>query len=250
MRLLLSTFITGNDRDVFPPLLQLMDTYQDPFNGNPNSGMTTIKWILSHMRYVLDGFKHSLSSNMRALVNSIIDLIYQFRNSKEKSGDGWEALFVLTLLIRAVSGHLRCDLLPSYSRSDQDLSVSYNTLCSNLTSIKTLDQLLEQIQRPKTYPHISIYYPNHAQFEQYDVVVFSYDDANTCFSQGFQLKEGNSVPGSHPSSRLDASYVIRGNASTSVGSTMWHLATDEQLKEFFGESGQNWTPSIWRILDR
>ena len=67
----------------------------------------------------------TLSADLKMVLSKIVALFSRFVNAKESSGDGWEALFQIVLLIRAVSNEFDDTILPldCFGR----YSVSYNS---------------------------------------------------------------------------------------------------------------------------
>ena len=100
---LLRSFLTGESMHVMTPLLQLMNT----------AGEGKVRWIPFHMMEVLKLFAYvfestsSISQNLR----DIDGLFDGFCKAKESSGDAWEFLFVISLIIRSLTAE-SSDILP------------------------------------------------------------------------------------------------------------------------------------------
>ena len=60
--------------------------------------------------------------------------------------------------------------------------------------ITTLDQLIGGLVDPIAYPHVAVYYPPHARFEAYDLIVVLHQALGKRRIYGYQLKEGREIP--------------------------------------------------------
>ena len=245
MKRLLQSFLDGNKVKVLPPLLQLMDTGED--------GKVT--WIPYHMTVALDVFgqNENLSHSMRLGLGHLVKHLEQFRDSKEASGDGWEALFVSTLLIRALSGKFDTTCFSLETEDFKDCTVSFNRGMSGSGShlIKSVDEFVGQIKEPDSYPHIGIFYPRHASFEEVDVIVAAWREKGDQVLYGYQLKEGKALPQNEPNALFDSCWVIRGDAPRNGKEVRhWVPFNASDVNEFFGYSGAQWTPTRWRELNK
>lgn len=249
IKCLLSTFITGDSDSVPPPLLLLMDTFGRDLK-------FVVKWIPFHMAAALKYFSSQgeCSPSVVSLLFNISTLFDRFMNAKGSSGDVWEALFVLTILIRCLSGEFDECLLPFPAAAN--LTVTYNELLNfnicQYGDMKTLSQLRQMIPKPHSgiTNHIIVYYPYHVQFERYDVIVAFYDKYGTRMLYGYQLKEGRAVADKKPDREMTKCIVVRGNAADQARIiNNWHVASEKEINTFFGVSGQSWTHSArkkWR----
>ena len=249
IRNLMSSFITGNYRVIPSPLLQLMDTLRE----GPD---LHVRWIPYHMLGLFDRLLYSQIDDLtKRNIQKIIELYQSIPRAKYYSGDAWESLFVIGLLIRCMANDFETSLLPILSDYDYALSFSVS-LNENLEIVnktfghmKTCDALIDKMKIPHQLPHISIYYPTHAQFQDYDVIVAVYRSANHRQLYGYQLKEGKGFPTAEASTLLTKSFVIRGDAGSEPQCIRgWHIASANEIDEFFGESGRNWTPMKWKEL--
>jgi hypothetical protein len=133
-------------------------------------------------------------------------------------------------------------------------TVSYNGFFSgDITTVIDVDEFLEQICFPTTYPHISIYYPLNALFQVYDAIVVAHKTNDNRDIFGFQLKEGKALPESEPAKAFGKSYVIRGkaharNSKPSASFSQWIIPTEPEIKQFYGVSGEKWVPREWEKL--
>jgi hypothetical protein len=241
---LLATFITGKHEYVPTPLLPLMDTMRE-------RSSFVVRWIPYHMMEVLSIFAELLDQNLKSLIHVIVDLFNNFKNAKDYSGEGWEALFVISLLIRSITKEFDTALFPPLGRQ-LNVNVSYNNPFKGEVTfgeIKKVDDFIKSLSEPERFPHIAIYWPTHAQFEHYDVIVAVYTGNSNRQLYGYQLKEGKNLGNAEVSPLFTKSFVIRGD-STMKSSTIrgWYVANTKEISEFFGESGRNWTPMRWKEL--
>jgi hypothetical protein len=182
VRRLLTTFISGDKIDVPPLLLPLMNTVKD----------SKVRWIPCHMMEVLRKISSRLPLELGTSVNYFDFLFKKFMTSDEKSGKAWECLFVIALLIRALAKKPD-DVLLKCDRS-RDYSVSINsplTEDEDFSAIKTVDELLANITLPDHLPHIAIYFPSHASFTPYDVILCKFSKIGKKLFYGYQLNEGS-----------------------------------------------------------
>ena len=99
---LLRSFLTGESMLVMTPLLRLMNT----------AGEGKVRWIPFHMMEVLKLFAYVLStSSISRNLMDIVGLFDGFCKAKESSGDAWEFLFVISLIIRSLTAE-SSDILP------------------------------------------------------------------------------------------------------------------------------------------
>jgi len=246
---LLGTFINGRIKDVLTPLLPLMDTTKD---GQTNQ----VLWIPFHILGVLQRFRSIVSRKLGNLLSQIERLFSRFKDSKHQSGDGWEALFVIALLVRSITEQFD-SLLPLESMMSQSIQaeVSYNALFDQSSmafqDVTTMDEFLKRIEEPQQFPCIAIYYFSNASFEDYDVVVAAYDKNKKRELYAYQLREGKKNPKSKNAAQLRESFVIRGQPpQTDNTSKGWTVVSEQRISDFFGVSGRNWTPSKWKELNQ
>jgi len=231
----LHSFISGNVEAVDPALLRYFDVTE----------RGEVSWIMHHLFQLLNKLRESvsLSSDMRAYAQLLYDLLHQFKESKNESGDNFEAMFVFVFLIHAMTGRLHSFLMPGFTTAQ----VSYND-CINPSSKKDLDtvQTFEELDAivaaPPSYPHISIYWPKHDRFELYDLIVYFYPSARTrTVKKGFQLRRGKKMP-ERAQSKI-TSVLVRGQAAQQKTLLRgWDMASEEELASFFGISGARWLP--------
>ena len=249
---LLSSFLFGDPARVPKPLLQLMSV-------SPVEGQGKITWIPYHMMHVLESILSSSdgSRSVRQVVSVVQAMLHGFETGKTSGGDSWEALFAISLIVRLVTGYYD-DLLPihTFLPSTSEYDVTYNTLWeqtqsgASFPSITTIEQLIEGLTLPPSYPHVAVFYPPHARFEAYDLLVVAYQQADVRQVYGYQLKEGRVIPKKEVNSLCQHSYVIRGFAAEREKLLRgWKVASDEDIDQFLGVSGTSLAPKQWRSLD-
>ena len=253
---LLASFISGRSNLVPSPLLQLMNTIENE----------KVLWIPYHMTEVLRDFFRSHSVSFTFHLQIIVDYFTQFMNAKEKSGDAWESLFVITLLIRCLTCEFDDVLLPLGKNDSQlyDLqhcSVSFNSYFKSANKtfgeFMNVDDFVSCFVKPDKIPHIAIYHPMHANFNMLDVIVAVYYDDTTRELYGYQLKEGERTPPKSSDVTLSdgnlmkTTFWLRGKPSLLKQTKKlhnWIVPSDDAVDVFFGESGKHWTPKAWNKL--
>ena len=118
------------------------------------------------------------------------------------------------------------------------------------THITRMEQMIEGLIPPPSYPHVAVFYPPHSRFENYDLLVVAYLRADARKIYGYQLKEGRTIPQNDASSPCQQSFVIRGYSSqqeTLLGG--WKVASDEDVDQFIGVTGACLAPKQWRSLE-
>ncbi len=186
---LLGTFLSGASAPVPQPLLQLMTVA-------PVKGQGMIVWIPFHMEHVLQSIAEAgpVDGALRAVVSALNEMFDGFEAGKTSGGDSWEALFAIAVVIRLVTRrfHQLLDLgklLPP----DALYGLSYNRLWEQqglaFPDITTLSELIGGLVAPVTYPHAAAYYPPHARFEAYDLIVVLHQAQDKRVVYGFQLKD-------------------------------------------------------------
>jgi hypothetical protein len=237
IRRLMGTFITGKRLDLLRPLEPLMATRK--------LGMeSVVEWIPFHMMEALSTFS-SLQGLKR--LEEIVRLFNAFKDAKESSGDGWESLFVAVLLIRCWAQMSDRCLLPFEIKPA--CTFSYNKPFQGNFATQNVHEFVAGIREPSSFPHIAVYYPTHASFQLYDVIVAHFDEWHVRRLYGYQLKEGKALPKEFAMPVFDGSFVIRGEAAKVAGMGKdWVRANEQQIDSFFGVSGRHWTPRRWKQL--
>jgi hypothetical protein len=172
---LLRSMLKGTHGLVPRPLLQLMNTVE----GN------LIHWIPFHMVPVLERFAEEVDrslfcrEDLRTLLLRVVELFQNFMSAKKFSGDGWESLFLIVLLIRCVTGLFHATILPFENIFERSgCPVFYNDYIDlndiDYDDIQKVDELIRRMKPPEHSPCIVVYYPQNSAFETYDVLVAAY----------------------------------------------------------------------------
>merc|ERR1712224_1039 len=173
------------------------------------------------------------------------------------SGDAWEALFVMFLLARCVAGiPQNCDnsTVPEHWFSD-DVQVTYNDLYKGdstrtFGSCKSWKDLKKGLDCSGTGRQLAIFYPTHARFEVYDVIVVYLDGGIIKETWGYQCKEGKANSSHYANKEFTKSFVLKGQPPTDEDQNKgWSIPNNLVVANFFGESGSRWTPQEWRHLE-
>ena len=179
---LLGTLLTGNHAVVPEMLLELMDidvTIEDGVK------RPIARWIPYHMKVVLDTISqlNELPDAIRCCLAVICRQFGTFRSQKLESGDGWEALFIVTLLVRCMTRSF-CTLVPLHGNSGE---VCWNSpFTHDNFGCTTVEEFVNGI--PFRHDRsISVYYPSHSNFEAYDVILACWGDDGTRKLYGYQL---------------------------------------------------------------
>eukprot|EP00522_Entomoneis_paludosa_P011916 CAMPEP_0172440764 /NCGR_PEP_ID=MMETSP1065-20121228/1375_1 /TAXON_ID=265537 /ORGANISM="Amphiprora paludosa, Strain CCMP125" /LENGTH=660 /DNA_ID=CAMNT_0013189773 /DNA_START=135 /DNA_END=2120 /DNA_ORIENTATION=- len=213
----------------------------------------TALWIPFHMAPIFFrlSMETSLPLNLRGCLKAIHDHFENFGEHKIQSGDGWESLFIVTLLTRCVTNSF-CDLVSLPLLSYQQ--VAWNSPFDSGANFgcETVNDFVSGIPLRNSANSISIYYPSHAKFEVYDVILACWDLNMQRQLFGYQLKEGNKVPKASPMGNLfKQSFLIRGQPTNKDSIIRgWTIPSDDSLDTFFGVSAVNWSPKCWAALLR
>jgi len=250
VRHLLASFIDGDRYKVMEPLHQLMNTAE----------YGKLRWIPYHMTEVLHLFEQevpSLDRNLREAMKNIVDLFSDFSTVQESSGQAWENLFLLVVMIRVVSRRFDKVILPlDFS---MDYSISFNKFIrydkKSMVSINNVDDFVDGFTEPDRYPHVAIYQPKNASFPLFGLIIAVYDKASSRKIYAYQVMEGREITKRNTTSRLrttefDACVVVRGKPrrGETRSKEQWIIPSKSHIVDFFGESGKHWTPEEWKKL--
>jgi hypothetical protein len=177
-----------------------------------------------------------------------------YLGAKDQAGDAFEALFIIVAIIRCLSRNFESDILP-LKNEEEDLIVECDSpFIGNNFGTEDPYEFVDGI--PKTLQdqesdQVSIYYPGHARFNAYDVIVavWKHGDGSRKL-YGYQLKEEQAAgkPFAY-NDVFDSSYLIRGKSTSQASSIRLFAACSEnQVDTFFGVSGSQWTPRAWKAL--
>lgn len=204
------------------------------------------------------------SSAYRYLARELKILCSQQCDAKELSGDAWEGLFVLLLLVRAIRSMSQEHEVNKYGSPvpngnslvpglwfDKSPNVTFNKSIRHsilFTSCKTWNDLKAGLYL-EDGPQISIFYPKHASFEVYDVIAIYSENKEIIETYGYQCKEGKANSGQHVHPDFTCSFVLKGNPpENSSKQKKWLVPGEAYIENFFGASGKLWTPKEWRRL--
>jgi hypothetical protein len=247
---LLSTILNGEIAGVPGTLLELMDIGTDS-----EKGTNYVRWIPFHMQYVLDRMTmyNDLPLEFRACTKGLSGLITTFRTAKSESGDAWEALFIMVLLIRCLCGEFNDSLLP-LAGFGSSARVRYNEPYHGNNFFSTsVSEFLDgvPVSGGQLLPAISVYYPRHASFEVYDVIVATWDIVGNRTLYGYQCKEGSKTPSTFANQTMfNSSYLVRGApAQNDQSIRLWITPDEEYLDIFFGKTATQWSPKARKQLN-
>lgn len=211
---------------------------------------SVVTWIPFHMVHVLQSCRPKLSFALQLCVGTIIDLLQGFETGKTGSGDSWEGVWGVALIIRVLT-HQQHPLLPIQAL--RHCTVSYNQhwrqpeTSPPFPDVQQVSDFVAGLQAPPEFPHVAIYYPPHASFATYDLIVAFWDNDRNRHLYGYQLKEGREIPSSHGAEAFEQSYAIRGTAAKRGNAVRgWIVASDDGVDSFLGDSGKHLAPKHWR----
>jgi hypothetical protein len=199
------------------------------------------------------GDNKKLSDSLRNGLQQIASYLSKVPDAKEHAGDGWEALFMATLLMRAHAGKFdaSCFRLRGLGKSyGVSFQVPFKGHDAHL--ITYVDEFVNRITKPKTFPHVAIYYPDHASFEEVDVIVAVWESETSKRRLfGYQLKEGKTMPEKAGNVVFEKCWPIRGDPPENATKCRnWQPYNQSDADEFFGLSGSRWTPTEWVHLNQ
>jgi len=217
-----------------------------------------IRWVPYHLQFVLEALGRNVFGNQE-LAGKLAHCCYVLKDAKEKSGDGWESLFVLLLVARCLNKLTDNTFVPPewflYSQNTTDVCLNaYDSSLNNgvpFGDCKTWDSMKDGVPIGVA-PQIAVLFPSHNNFEVYDVIVaFSQHGKRSCVF-GYQLKEGKKSSRNHsPHRDMAKSFWVQGSPPTTTETTElgWTIPSRESINSFFGESGKHWTPECWRKFE-
>jgi hypothetical protein len=162
-----ATLVTGNVGEVDESLGGLM-------TADLKDDEIILRWIPFHMVYTRSQiYQHGiifLPGEMRSCLNDIVGLFRQFQSSKCQSGDAWEALFLIVLIVRCLTTSFDETVVPlKYYVPRDAVPVAYNYLldstvdfCTETDPIRFVGGIPDKSWSLGTAA-ISIYYPGHAK---------------------------------------------------------------------------------------
>ncbi len=100
-------------------------------------------------------------------------------------------------------------------------------------NVESLEDFEVHLDKSKSFPHVAVYYPHHARFQVYDVIIAVYDEHKTRRLVGYQLKEGREIP-EDPGNLCEVSVLIRGAPARKKNELRnWKIASDAQIVSFW-----------------
>jgi hypothetical protein len=240
---LLTSTLTGDYTLVPKVFLEFLDV--EVINQDP-----VVRWIPHHLSHILLALsqRHQIPLTARTCLKAICEQFDSFRNHKTQSGDGWEALFIITLLTRCMTKQF-CELVPLHGF---DCEVSWNQPFYGQVNFDTekVQEFVSGIPYHRPQKSIAVYFPSHAKFEVYDVILAYWGDNNERVLVGYQLKEGSATSKAFAMENVfHHSYMIRGRATIADNSIRgWKTPSDGTIDQFFGESARYWSPKCWAAL--
>lgn len=245
---LFKSFVTGSVSSVPVELQELMTAEQ-------TENDVILHWIPCHLEYLLkEMWQNCKKLPNRECMARIYEHLFNYLGSKTGSGDAFEHLFIVVIIIRCLSATLESKVLPLLDVGE-DVVVKCDTpfLGKNFNTEEDPEAFVAEIPmklQDQGCDQISIYYPGHAKFQAYDVIVAFWKVGQPRKLYGYQLKEGADVGKPFAYDNLfAASYLIRGAATKSAHSVRLFMScSEEQLDSFFGVSGNQWTPKAWKEL--
>ena len=211
-----------------------------------------IRWVPYHLQYVLAEMGSSIHDKIN-LAQRLSDLCNLIKDAKEESGEGWEGLFVLVLIVRCLNNAYDGTFVPAEwfdSSPKIFFNGPYDGLKNNLPigKCKTWDELRKGMVHGKT-PQLSIWHPTHNRFEVYDaLVVYSNGEKPLCI-YGYQFKQGKAARRHRVHSDVTSSIFVQGNPPAKTidqDAQGWTIPNNCDIDRFFGESGKHWTPESWK----
>ena len=118
-----------------------------------------------HFQYVMQTLSGKLHKQNRLLAEALASLFAQLLESKQRSGDGWEGLFILFLLARCIAGKHENYFIPDHWFENISVNVTYNSYSNTglpLSSCKNW-AMLKKVILPAEAPTIALLYPSHAR---------------------------------------------------------------------------------------
>ena len=190
--------------------------------------------------------------------SGIVDLFAKFAGSKWEAGDAWEALFLIVLIARCLTATFDETVIPLNQFNTDNIQVTFNEpLNGNVdfyretNPVDFIGGIPLRSETPLGTPAVALYYPGHARFEAYDIIVAFWDTDGKRKLYGYQLKEGSAIPAGFAFDDLfTKSFLIRGKATAQGNKSvrLWRSVSEAELDDFFGVSAVHWSAKHWRKL--
>eukprot|EP00978_Attheya_sp_CCMP212_P012611 scaffold31531_cov35-Attheya_sp.AAC.4 len=171
---------------------------------------------------------------VRSCLAAICDQFENFRSHKIKSGDGWEALFIITRLLTKCLTKRYCKLVP-LERFDCEVSWKEPFDDQGFLIVSRKNQLLS-ISLPMRSSKSTTLSSLAGVTTKTDWLSSKRGQRHT---QGFCDGEfvRSLLPDSWPGYTTEDSSISR-----------WSTPSDDTLDQFFGESAKYWSPKCWAAL--
>jgi hypothetical protein len=244
---LCQTCLNGKYKLVPDLFLKFMDIEDDD----------TVLWVPAHiveiMCFITYHSRGTCSHGVLSCCSAIASAFERLNDSKLKSGEGWEGLFLAVLLIRIVAreNHKLLDIPETYTMKVDDFDFKRDDDRVYITEIVDPAEYIDRIPGAgKRKDHISVYCPVQSSFMTYDLFLVVWDEEGKRYITGYQLKEGEALPDKDPLSTVARNYAVRGASTEKETQTKykWTSVSEPDISSFFGVSGVNWTPMAWANL--
>lgn len=169
-------------------------------------------------------------------------------SSKEGSGQFWESVVAIVIAVRLLLKMFPVPGLPLdyYKFSNAGFSVnSFESEQVRFGECKTLKQLIENVPVPTIFPHVALYVPTHAQFENFDVFVIAFESAEVKTVYAWQCKTGSPSPKTALDEGAGYLYFMKGKPAVNPIKPFnkgWEVLDAAQLKKFCGRTASLWIP--------
>ena len=131
--------------------------------------------------------RKNIAPYLRKHLQKICMLFGQFKDAKTYGGDGWEALFGIVLLVRILTKQSDHSIdLTHFLSTNIAFKSSYNspitvTAKQQFEDFQDIGALMAAIPKKQDGARVAIYYPSHASFKQYDMLVVMWNEAGDWF---------------------------------------------------------------------
>jgi hypothetical protein len=244
---ILRSLLSGDSNLVPRHLHMLLDSA-----GN-SDGPSVVRWVPFHLSFVMSRLATADSFSYKLIAVHMGKLCDSLRDAKRFSGDSWEAIFVLFLLARCLTGSSDEYFVPSkwflkkpevfFNGPYQSNELLLFSECENW------EQLLKSVT-PGIEPQLSILFPTHSRFATYDVLAVHSNDGQNKSIYGYQLKEGTASIAQSATIDIERSFWIQGKSPKNAKEQdNWDVPDKATIDEFYGVSGEHWTPEKWRAFE-
>uniref|UniRef100_A0A7S4NN26 Uncharacterized protein n=1 Tax=Paramoeba aestuarina TaxID=180227 RepID=A0A7S4NN26_9EUKA len=208
-----------------------------------------IRWLPIYLYHLFSRCLDLLPS--LSYLKNAVSLYLQFESSRIHSGKSWEALFVLTLLLRCNHPDLRVvPFLNFFPDCDwpMNLKVSYNSpeVIKDLVICTSFEQIKKQIDVSEQTSHLAIIYPPNSQFKDFDCFVIAWNEKGEKNIFAFQLKDRQQRPTywpNQPPESITKAFLVHSQApANDETNEKWVVLSQCHLEDLYGVSGYYLTP--------